>query len=222
VNVRAPTLTSGLRYARATPEFARIANLSDAVFAIAMTLLVLTLDTPEVPVGQVSSALVDQLPQLVAFGLAFALVANLWWQHHKMFALFEVVEPGMVGINLALLGAVALVPFPTSLVGSAPADRGAVVAFIAVFLVLSLLHLLLVVRARAVDAWGEVVTDEAFYWMVGQWVSGSVVLLVAAAATLWRPVIGLTVLAVTFVLGPVAARQHPFAKAGGGSNASRL
>lgn len=53
--------------------------------------------------------------------LAFALVANLWWQHHKLMALFQFVEPGMVGIVLALLGGVALVPYPTSLVGNTDA-----------------------------------------------------------------------------------------------------
>ena len=201
------TAPGTLRYDRGTAEFARVANLSDAVFAIAMTLLVLTLDTPSAPPGGLAAALVDQLPQLVAFLLAFALVANLWWQHHKLVALFQAVEPGMVGIILALLGAVALVPFPTSLVGNAPTDRAAVLAFIAVFVVLSLLFLLLVLRARSSVAFRDVVSGRDVYMMLGQWVSGVVVLLVAALITLWLPVVGLSVLALTIVLGPAAARS---------------
>ncbi len=196
-----------LRYDRDTPEFARVANLSDAVFAIAMTLLVLTLDVPASSGDRLAAALLEQLPQLVAFVLAFALVANLWWQHHKLMAQFQCVEPGMVGVMLALLGAVALVPFPTSLVGNAPTDPIAVLAFIATFLLLSLLFLLLVWRARRVAALVETVTEPLYYWMIGQWVSGSLVLLMAVAVTLWRPVAGLTILALTIVLGPVAARR---------------
>ncbi len=196
-----------LRYDRATAEFARVTNLSDAVFAIAMTLLVLNLDAPGPSRRGLAAGLLDQLPQLVAFVLAFALIANLWWQHHKLMALFQAVEPGMVAIMLALLGAVALVPYPTSLVGNAPTDPVAVLAFIATFVVLSLLFLLLVVRAHRTRAFADTVTDPHASWMIGQWASGIVVLLIAAGATLWNPAVGLGILALTIVLGPVAARR---------------
>jgi uncharacterized membrane protein len=199
------------RHLCGTPEFARVANLSDAVFAIAMTLLVLTLDVPRPGSGGFAGALADQLPQLVAFVLAFALVANLWWQHHKLVALFAVVEPGLVGINLVLLGAVALVPFPTSLVGNAPTDRAAVLMFIGVFTLLSLLFLLLVLRAQRTGAWRDGVTDPHVHWMLGQWGSGILVLLVAALVALWQPVVGLAAIALTMVLGPVAARRSTVA-----------
>jgi uncharacterized membrane protein len=201
------TIPGASRHERTTPEFGRVANLSDGVFAIAMTLLVLTLDAPRVGTGGLAAALIEQLPQLLAFILAFALVANLWWQHHKLVALFDFMEPGIVGLNLVLLGAVALVPFPTSLVGNAPTDRAAVLAFIAVFSVLSLLFLLLVVRARQVGAWREGVSEQHVHWMLGQWGSGIAVLLIAALVAVWLPAVGLSVLALTMILGPVAARR---------------
>jgi uncharacterized membrane protein len=124
------------RYDRGSPEFSRVANLSDAVFAIAMTLLVLTLDRPDSPAGQLARGLLETLPQLVAFALAFALVANIWWAHHKFFSRLGALEPGVVAISLVLLGAVALVPFPTSLIGHAPTERAAVLPFIGVFVVI--------------------------------------------------------------------------------------
>ena len=172
-----------------------------------MTLLVLTLDTPRPGPRGLWAALIDQLPQLVAFVLAFALVANLWWQHHKLVALFATLEPGMVGINLVVLGAVALVPFPTSLVGNAPTDRTAVLVFIASFALLTLLFLLLVLRTQRARAWRDVVTQMHVYWMMGQWGSGLIVLLLAALVTVWLPTVGLSILALTIVLGPFAARR---------------
>jgi uncharacterized membrane protein len=196
-----------IRYERDSAEFARVANLSDAVFAIAMTLLVLTLDVPDVAADRLAAALVDQVPQFVVFALAFALAANLWWQHHKLFALLGALEPGTIGINLALLAAVALVPFPASLLGSAPTARAAVLVFIGVFVLLNVLHLALVLRVRQVGAWRQPVTQRFFYWLVFTWVSGIAVLLLAAAVTMWQPLGGLAVVIVTMVLGPVAARR---------------
>jgi uncharacterized membrane protein len=195
------------RHERGSPEFARVTNLSDAVFAIAMTLLVLTLDTPRVASGRLGASLADQLPQVVVFVLAFALVANLWWQHHKLLGLFVALEPGLVGLNLALLGAVALVPFPTSLVASTPSERAAVLAFVATFALLSVLFLLLVVRAWTSRAFDPSIREADVYLLVGQWISGLVVLVVAGVAAWWLPHVGLAVLALTIVFGPVAARR---------------
>lgn len=196
-----------VRFDRGSAEFARVANVSDGVFAIAMTLLVLTLDTPTAVVGRLTESPLEQVPQLIVFALAFGLVANLWWQHHKIFALFDRIEPVMVGINLVLLGAVALVPFPTSLVGTAPTDRSAVLPFVALFIGLSLLFLLLVVRAYRAHAFRAEVTPPVFHWMLGQWVAGIVVLLVAAVVAFWLPLVTLSILALTIVFGPVAARR---------------
>jgi uncharacterized membrane protein len=188
---------------RTSPEFARVANLSDAVFAIAMTLLVLTLDPSAIEAGRVAAGFVEQLPSFIAFLLAFALVANLWWQHHRLFARFDAIEPGTAVLNLALLGAVALTPFPTSVIGSAPTDRAAVLSFIGLFIVLSVLFLLLTIRARSVAA--LTVGERDYYTMLGQWGAGLVVLVVAALVAVWWPVVALAIVAATIVLGPLAS-----------------
>jgi uncharacterized membrane protein len=181
------------RYGRETLEFARLANLSDAVFAIAMTLLVLTLDVPDPRSVDLTAALVARLPQFVAFALSFLLVANIWWAHHKFTALLAKVEPGMMAINLAILGAVALVPFPTSLIGNTPTDRGAVVPFIALFLALLLLHLALVLRARAVRAFRWPLPVGLWPWIVGGWLAAAAFMLVALGVALLSPLTGLVV-----------------------------
>jgi uncharacterized membrane protein len=201
--------TAARRHDRDTPEFARLVNLSDAVFAIAMTLLVLTLEIPDVPAAELAAAMAADLPRFIAVVLGFALVANIWWQHHKLFAQLAWIEPGQVAIGLFVLGAVALVPFPTGLIGAAPTARAAVVPFITVFIVLNLLHLGAMARAQRLDAWTEPMPPGLFTWLVTG--IGLVVLTMVAAliVTWWSPLGGLLVLAVSGLPERVLARRAP-------------
>jgi uncharacterized membrane protein len=182
------------RYSRDSSEFSRVANLSDAIFAIAMTLLVLTLERPEVPAGELGSALADQLPQLIAFVLSFALVANVWWLHHKYFSLLEEIEPVLIAINLVLLMAVAVIPFPTSLIGNEPTAQAAVLPYIGVLVVLSLVYAAMLVRARAADLWRVQLPAGLFPWLLAGWAASIGVLVIAFAVAVWVPVAGLALL----------------------------
>ncbi len=182
-----------------------MANLSDAVFAIAMTLLVFTLDLGQIQ-DEPAQFVREQASNILVFALAFALVANVWWQHHKLFAMLGSIETGMIVINLALLGAVALVPYPTNLVGNFPTSAAAVIPFIALFVILNLLYMLFVIRAQRVRAWEPQLPIRFYYWLVFQPITGVLVLVIAGVLTLWRPVVSLVVLAVSIVFGPFAAR----------------
>lgn len=195
----------GLSFRHDAPEFARVANLSDAVFAIAMTLLVFTLDLGQIQ-DEPARFVREQTPNILVFALAFALVANVWWQHHKLFAMLGSIETGMIVINLALLGAVALVPYPTNLVGSFPTSAAAVITFIALFVILNLLYMLFVIRAQQVSAWEPPLPTRFYYWLVFQPITGVAILVIAALLTLWRPIVGIGLLAVSIVFGPFAAR----------------
>lgn len=73
-------------YARDTLEFTRVASLSDAVLAIALTLLVFILDASAVSLDRISGVLIDQRGPLIAFELSFAMIANFWWIHHRFFS----------------------------------------------------------------------------------------------------------------------------------------
>ncbi len=195
------------RFARDSLAFHRVVNLSDAVFAIALTLLVLTLDVPTTELHRLPEALVDQFPQFVAFALSFALVANLWWQHHRLLDLLEALEPGVIAINLVLLAFVALVPYPTSLLGVAPAQTIAVVLFVAVFAVLTLLHLTLLGRAGSRGLVQGDVPRERYLSLLAGYGVGALVLLVAMLIAVWSPLIALFVVGISIVLGPLGARR---------------
>jgi uncharacterized membrane protein len=197
------------RHGRDTLEFARVVNLSDAVFAIAMTLLVLTLDVPEVPAADLASALAGDLPQFVAFLLSFALVANIWWQHHKLYARLAWIDPGIIAINMGGLGAVALVPFPTGLVGNAPTVRAAVLPFITVFIILNLLYLWLMARAQRVGAWSDPMPPGLFPWLAGGLSVVILAMMVALLVAVWSPLGGLVLLAISSLPERVLARRAP-------------
>ncbi len=197
----------GSCYPRDTSEFSRFANLSDAVFAIAMTLLVLNLSVPEAADGDVAGALLDQLPQLMAFVLSFALVANLWLHHHRFVEMLGSFETGLVVINLALMGAVALVPYPTSLIGSMPNEMETVFLFISLFIFISLLFLLFTLRAESTKSWRVPVSRPHFLFMVTSWVMSITVLLLAMAVAYFMPIGALAIMAAVMLLGPLTAKS---------------
>lgn len=193
-------------YEKDTPEFNRVINLSDAVFAIAMTLLVLTVDIPDVPASRLAGALTNQLSQFIALILSFTLVAIIWVQHHRFMKLLSRLEPLLIGLNLALLGVVVLVPFPTNLIGNNPGSRVAVMFFITMFLILSTLYLLMLIRARIVNALSEPMSFENLIWHLASWGAGIIVMLISLIIAYWFPLTGLIILAVTMIIGPLASR----------------
>ena len=88
---------------------------SDAVFAIALTLLALDLKLPEgLPAEHVDDALVAALPQLLAYALSFLIIARTWMSHHADFAGILGFNVNLGRLNLALLFFIAMLPGPTS------------------------------------------------------------------------------------------------------------
>jgi TMEM175 potassium channel family protein len=67
-------------------DLSRIAAFTDGVMAVAITLLVLNVEVPRLTPGEdLGDALVDLLPSLGAYALAFALVGRFWVIHHNLF-----------------------------------------------------------------------------------------------------------------------------------------
>jgi uncharacterized membrane protein len=182
-------------FLRDSIEFARLANLSDAVFAIAMTLLVLGLEVPDVRAGDLGGELVRLAPHLLAFVLSFALVANIWWQHHKLFSRLAYVDRPSIALNLTVLGAVALVPFPTGLLGSFPTSQAAVLSFIGIFVLLLALFVASIRHAQRVAAWTVPMPDRVYSWVVAGYLTALAMMLGAAAITFVSPLAALAVLA---------------------------
>jgi uncharacterized membrane protein len=96
-------------------DLGRIMAFTDGVMAVAITLLVLNLEVPDVPGAELGDALVDLIPSLVSYLLAFALVGRFWIIHHRLFETLRAFDSRLMVLNLAFLTLIVLVPFATAL-----------------------------------------------------------------------------------------------------------
>jgi uncharacterized membrane protein len=99
----------------------RIVNLSDGVFAIAITLLVLDIRPPDIPQNMVSSQLPGVLlslwPKYLGYVLSFVGISAFWLIHHSIFRPIRSYDRVLLYLNFLFLMVVAFLPFPTSLLG---------------------------------------------------------------------------------------------------------
>ena len=89
--------------------------LSDGVFAIAITLLVLELDVPPGSEEDLLGALAGQWPSYLAYVVSFSTIGAVWLVHTVITEYLDRATSGLIRLNLLLLLVVALLPFPTRL-----------------------------------------------------------------------------------------------------------
>jgi uncharacterized membrane protein len=111
-----------------SPE--RVGFFTDAVLAIAMTLLVIEIPRPEHPdvdvdmadKSEAAHALLaffgHETGSFVAYVLAFYTLWNVWRQHHRLFDQVGRLSSGMVGWHFPLLLLIGFLPFPTTVFGN--------------------------------------------------------------------------------------------------------
>lgn len=108
----------------ADPSPKRIESLTDGVFAIAMTLLVLNLTVPHITqqhaLHELPALLSAQANDLFSYFLSFFLLAVFWIIHHRQFHFIERTDGRHLWLNIFILMFIALIPFTTSLVGLYP------------------------------------------------------------------------------------------------------
>lgn len=111
----------------------RVAAISDGVFAIAMTLLVLDLHLPDADTIRSSADLRSALTlwsDYGAYALSFLVIALYWENHWRAFKRLLRIDRLALWLNMAVLLGIGFIPFPTSVL-SDYGEYGSATAFYA-------------------------------------------------------------------------------------------
>jgi uncharacterized membrane protein len=111
----------------------RIMSFSDGVFAVAITLLVLSIRVPDIPVivadHRLPHEIIKLIPIFEAYVISFLVIGLFWIGHHGIFRQFKRHDRGLLWLNLIFLMFVVFIPFPTSLIARYSDSRVAMIFY---------------------------------------------------------------------------------------------
>lgn len=116
-------------------------GLGDGIFAIAMTLLILSLETPRVPIENLKAVVFAMIPDVFTFILSFFLLAMFWITNHVHMKKLKKVDGRLVWINMLFFLFVIFVPFTTKLYAFYDGSKVAMLIFNANMLLIGLVFL---------------------------------------------------------------------------------
>lgn len=143
--------------------FERIVFFSDAVFAIAITLLILEIKPPHIDQFSESALrhkLFLLLPKFTGYIVSFLIVGLMWIEHHRIFRFIKDYDGGLLWRNLLHLLSISFVPFPTAVFSEYFQSPTAFILYAASFAAVGLTKLWVWRYAAGRDNLLEAGTDE--------------------------------------------------------------
>jgi uncharacterized membrane protein len=181
--------------------FDRLVNFSDAVVAIAITLVVLPLVDAAQGIGNRPALefLQDNVPSLLAAGLSFVVIGSLWRTHHAVFEWMTGYTESIVRLNFVWLAGIVFLPMPTVLIVTGEgSDRFGSSLYIFTMLVsIAALAILHSVAKREGLLRSGLKDDPIRHW------SSMVLMAVALVLALFVPGCGIRALLVLFLAWPL-------------------
>ncbi|HTK07750.1 MAG TPA: TMEM175 family protein [Ktedonobacteraceae bacterium] len=131
---------------RTSEELTRTVALSDGIFAVAITLLVLDISVPEIEGlsgnalnGPLLTHLHDSIRGIICYVISFLVIGAYWRAHHQIFQYIRRNDAVLTYLNLLLLLLVAFLPVPTGYIGSYGSSPVAVAFYAPVVILTGLL-----------------------------------------------------------------------------------
>jgi uncharacterized membrane protein len=122
----------------------RVAALSDGVFAIIITILVLEIAVPaNLSHKSLSTVLEDLRPTFVAWVVSFLIAGMYWVAHRDLFARLRAVNRDLVWLNLIFLLPASLIPFGASMLGEYPNEPIALHIYGVIMIAVSVMRLIM-------------------------------------------------------------------------------
>lgn len=190
----------------------RVGAFSDAVIAVAITIMVLELKAPEHPQ---LSALRPLWPTLVSYAVSYLFIAIVWVNHHHLLRFVRRPSSRLIWINFAHLFTVSLVPFATAWVAQTRLAAVPVALYASIFVTVNLAYRLFE-REVFAQADGRLICRRAR--RLARWRSAGTlpVFASAALAALWLPLLGFSLVCLALLLylrpeAPGSAASAPHA-----------
>lgn len=124
---------------RAKKNTDRIITFSDAVFAIAITILILQIEIPaSASNDELVADVIGQWPLFLSYLISFVVIGRYWFNHLHLCNYLKRVDRKWSMINLLFLLSITFIPFPTELYGT-HSDKGFALALYAISIAISAL-----------------------------------------------------------------------------------
>lgn len=131
----------------------RLIFFSDAVIAIAITLLIIEIDVPHLhgDPSEAWRALAERAPKFFSFFLSFLVIGRFWIGHHSAFSVVRAYSPRLMWPNLHLLMVIVAMPFASAFMGENIGQFVPTLVYNAMLLTTALLSARLIAMATAPD-----------------------------------------------------------------------
>jgi len=110
-------------------EFSRIVAFSDGVFAIAITLLILSLNVDDLSRDDLWQGIWDLRENFLAYGISFAVIGRFWLVHHRFFGEVTAFDGRLLSLNMLYLAFIVLIPFSSQLLGDFGGETPSLVVY---------------------------------------------------------------------------------------------
>lgn len=195
-------------------EFDRFVLFTDAVYAIAATLLIVSVEVPRVPsetrdVDQMLAALREVGSQLFSFALGFWLITRFWMANHRFVGRLQEIDRRFMGFTLFYLGFIAFLPFPTAFLGDNRPNPVSVALFALTIVAIASLEVVLLVYAHRTGLLREASSAALFRWEVTASLVPTAVFLVSIPIAFLDPPLAMYFWLLTIPVGIIVNRRRP-------------